>query len=1084
MNLQNCQSYTNVIYKESTGFTHYSKQNQFRGIIAEAFEHLKGLNHLNICKYVNMLRLEGNTYLLFSEGYSLTLSQIFQTQCEEYIKSNFYTIVNQMLFGLQYLHSSGFYHGRFSLDCVSISDEGLAKISGYGTNYFNKIVNYMIKNSYKESKESYEDKEVYKNYIMNPFNNDEKNDFIDYVISSEYLTNLLPYMPPELIFFNGSEPKGHLFWFNVDIWSLGICILFIMSYVVSSSDLYNGSYPNGIDDKNDKIGNCHSEGNKGISKTEGYFEKLKNMFNSYESKSVFVESFFFVTYLLILINKFESQEPISALGLDIVKILNEKFKLFIKENEPLGDIGVVSEIFNKVNNKCGDLDIKEEVEEEIDQDKIGSQSESLVEESLMVSIEILTGREVLRNLISFNKKSTWGNSNCDSFLRDLNYLLTLVNDCLLITNSKRPQVIELITKNNILKMPQRITNDCLVKYSWFTYKEKTEDIESISDFSVPYSVELLKESQLNLSESGFFLSQVGLENVLYYWTLLGNDPGNTIPFEYKNKINVVYEENSSKETNSKQDCKTKVISNLEYFRRYKIGKVFLGELINHVKLANLFPMVIEHQLRPTCVYARQHCFIYQLLRIRRFKRLLNNPVENKRQIFAEAMIDIPPLLRKQIWCNLLDIVYRPSTKECPISSKYKFESMPPDIEQNLNFYNNDLLCSTNNLNQLLSSVEDLKRKIIHQQVPNSIYSFAIPLLLLYHNSKVYATVLNKMFSKYLKEFYSPTGSFVNNYLSEFSTILNFFDPEVSYHLRTIGAYSDSYALPWFMSLFSENTTVDQLYLIWDSILVHPKQYIKFLAVMIVHNIRERILGITDASVAISFISCVVDSLNVPMLMYLTTHMFNTWIEVINPKTLTNKYNMLNNQESLNQSEGTGFKSDSDTFTLDKNTLVFLSGEYPFERCFKLSIDTFSNIFNNCIIIDLRSIESYNLGHIPNSVHVNKVFSALSETDKKIGSISIPIFNTENNTDSDFNGVGGQTQVISSLIGLRNTSKSPWLHINTPESNKVVLAAGDGYDNDNEMLSLQRLIFEFRVQHVCYYRINTEEWPKVFTLSKI
>lgn len=83
---------------------------------------------------------------------------------------------------------------------------------------------------------------------------------------------------------------------------------------------------------------------------------------------------------------------------------------------------------------------------------------------------------------------------------------------------------------------------------------------------------------------------------------------------------------------------------------------------------------------------------------------------------------------------------------------------------------------------------------------------------------------------------------MNNYLSEFSTILNFFDPEIAHHLRSIGAYADSYALPWFMSLFAENTSVEQLYLIWDSLLVQPKLYIKFLAAMIIHNVRERLLG--------------------------------------------------------------------------------------------------------------------------------------------------------------------------------------------------------------------------------------------------
>lgn len=99
-----------------------------------------------------------------------------------------------------------------------------------------------------------------------------------------------------------------------------------------------------------------------------------------------------------------------------------------------------------------------------------------------------------------------------------------------------------------------------------------------------------------------------------------------------------------------------------------------------------------------------------------------------------------------------------------------------------------------------------------------------------------------------------------------------------------------------------------------------------------------------------------------MLMYLTTHMFNTWSEVLNPKGSLNKSSPLN--ELLDQNCNFSSSNDSDAFNLDKNTFIFVSEEYPFERCFKLSMETFSNVFKDCVIIDLRSLESYNMGHIP------------------------------------------------------------------------------------------------------------------------
>ncbi|UVC49509.1 hypothetical protein MACK_003347 [Theileria orientalis] len=1077
-------------------------ENKLHGIITEGFERLKGFNHVNVCNYTNMIRIDGNSYLFVSEGYSLTLNRIFTSTSEQFLKINFANILNQVICGLQYLHSSGFSHGRLTLDCISISDEGLVKIGGYANNYVNNIVNYMFNKIKKddEDEERVEENELRRNYIMNGFGIDDRNEFIECVKNSKYLYNLMFYMPPEVVFYNEKTVKSDLFWFNVDVWSLGICILLITSYIISENEFKVHTQHTHSEDKDCKIGSG--------------FERLKKLFNlEVGENTMVVESYLFVLYLLVLINKMEkNNSQISTIGLNIHKIVTTQFKFLSDENES-ESIKLISKIFEKVKDKVincknnnthsSNSGYEQLVVQKLVKEDMQSDLERVIscDEAISVLIELLSGENVLNNLIELKEKSSSSSVQHKKYFGNLSYLLSIANNCLIIENGQRPSALDLCLRHNILKLSQKNTYNLCdgekdqyiedkesqeqqqqeqeeFNYSWFTYKEKYEYATEVDSFSRHYTVELFKESQTIFSESKFFLSYVGLENILYYWTLMGNEVNNIVPFHIIKRVD------------SEEESRKRKISyrTLEYFKRYRVGKIFLGELITHVKLANLFPMIIEHQLRPSCVYARHQCFIYQLLRIRRFKRLLSNAVENRRQIYVEAMIDIPPLLRSQIWCNLLEVIYRPATKGCPLSTGYDFSPIPPELEKNLNFYNNDLLYSTTNLKKLLSSVKDLKRKIIHQQLPSSIYSFSIPLMLLYHDSSVYNAMLDKIFCKYLKDFYAPTGSFVNNYLSEFSTILNFFDPEISYHLRSIGAYADSYALPWFMSLFSENTTVDQLYMIWDSVLVQPKQYIKFLAVMIIHNIRERLLEITDARIAISFISCVVNSLNVPMLMYLTTHMYMTWFEVLSSKASAQKSSPLN--EWLDQNGNCGkvneVKSDTDGFNLEKNTFIFVSDEYPFERCFRLPIETFSNVFKDCIIIDVRSVESYNMGHIPNSIHINKLLSTLSDADKKTAPISIPIFNEKNTftTNLDFKANSAYNQSIAILNGLRNNTRKPWLQVTTPDSSKIVLVAGDGYEEDNEMGHLRKLVFEYKLQHVCYYRINTEEWPKVLTLSKI
>ncbi|UKJ88215.2 hypothetical protein MACJ_000659 [Theileria orientalis] len=1080
-------------------FESSASENKLHGIVTEGFERLKGLNHVNVCKYTNMIRIDGNSYLFVSEGYSLTLNRIFTSTSEQFLKMNFANIVNQIICGLQYLHSSGFSHGRLTLDCISISDEGLVKIGGYANNYVNSIVNYMYS---KMEKDNDEDEgraggnQLRRNYIMNGFGIDDKNEFIECLKNSNYLYNLMLYMPPEVVFCNEKSVKSSLFWFNVDVWSLGICILLITSYIIWENEFKLHAQNTHSQDKDCKVGSG--------------FQRLKKLFNlPVGENAMVVEPWLFVLYLLVLINKMENNNgQLSTIGLNINKIVTAQFKFLSDENES-ESIKLIGKLFGKVkgevikcqnNNTHNGNSVHEQlVVPTVLNEDAQSDLEKVIssEEAISILVELLTGEDVLNNLIKLKDKSDSSSVQQKKYVGNLNYLLSIANDCLIIENGQRPSAVDLCSRHSILKLSQnnaynlcdrendqdredkeRQEREEEFNYSWFTYKEKYEYATQVDSFSQRYTVESFKESQTIFSESKFFLNYVGLENVLYYWTLLGNEVNNIVPFHIIKKVD-------SEEGSGKRKLSYRT---LEYFKRYRVGKIFLGELITHVKLANLFPMILEHQLRPSCVYARHQCFIYQLLRIRRFKRLLTNAVENRRQIYVEAMIDIPPLLRSQIWCNLLEVIYRPATKGCPLTTGYDFSPVPPELEQNLNFYNNDLLYSTTNLKKLLSSVEDLKMKIIHQQLPSSIYSFAIPLILLYHDSSVYNTMLDRIFRKYLKDFYAPTGSFVNNYLSEFSTILNFFDPEISYHLRSIGAYADSYALPWFMSLFAENTTLDQLYMIWDSVLVQPKQYIKFLAVMIIHNIRERLLEMTDARIAISFISCVVDSLNVPMLMYLTTHMYTTWFEVLSSKASPQKSSPLNEWLDQNGNCGTvnEVKTDTEGFNLERNTFIFLSDEYPFERCFRISIETFSNVFKDCIIIDMRSVESYNMGHIPNSLHINKLLSSLSDTDKRTAPISIPIFNEKNAfaTNLDFKANSAHNQSIGILNGLRNNTRKPWLQVTTAESSKIVLVAGDGYDEENEMGHLRKLVFEYKLQHVCYYRINTEEWPKVLTLSKI
>ncbi|BAM39319.1 uncharacterized protein TOT_010000778 [Theileria orientalis strain Shintoku] len=455
MNLTSCMGITNGVHKKSCGITHHTEplENKLHGIVTEGFEHLKGLDHVNVCKYTNVIRIDGNSYLFVSEGYSLTLNRIFKSASEEFLKINFANIVNQIICGLQYLHSSGFSHGRLTLDCIAISDEGLVKIGGYANNYVNNIVSYMISKMEMEEEEEAKENQHRRNYIMNGFGMDDRNEFIECVKNSNYLYNLMLYMPPEVVFWNEKKVKNGLFWFNVDVWCLGICILLMAFYVIWESEV--------------KLDAQHTHTEEGCKIGSG-FERLKKLFNlGVGENTTVVEAYLFVQYLLVLINKMErNNSQLSTIGLNICKIVTSQFKFSSDENES-ESVKLINKIFEKVkykeiNCKNNKTHVSNNGYEQLVVPKGGNEEkksdvkrEISCEEAISVLIELLTGEDVLRNLIKINEKSEGWSVEHKKYVESLNYLLSVANYCLIIENAQRPSALDLCSRHFMLKLSQK-----------------------------------------------------------------------------------------------------------------------------------------------------------------------------------------------------------------------------------------------------------------------------------------------------------------------------------------------------------------------------------------------------------------------------------------------------------------------------------------------------------------------------------------------------------------------------------------------------------------------------------------------------
>ncbi|KAL7404003.1 hypothetical protein ABVT39_008381 [Epinephelus coioides] len=197
---------------------------------------------------------------------------------------------------------------------------------------------------------------------------------------------------------------------------------------------------------------------------------------------------------------------------------------------------------------------------------------------------------------------------------------------------------------------------------------------------------------------------------------------------------------------------------------------------------------------------------YQLIRIILFDRLLKAYPYKKNLVWKEARVDIPPLVRGLAWAALLGIEgdiqakYESIDKDTPIPTDRQIEVDIPRCHQ---------------YDELLSSPQGhIKfRRVLKAWVvshPDLVYwqgldSLCAPFLYLNFNNEALAyACMSAFIPKYLYNFFLKDNSHViQEYLTVFSQMIAFHDPELSNHLNEIGFIPDLYAIPWFLTMFTQ-----------------------------------------------------------------------------------------------------------------------------------------------------------------------------------------------------------------------------------------------------------------------------------------
>lgn len=436
---------------------------------------------------------------------------------------------------------------------------------------------------------------------------------------------------------------------------------------------------------------------------------------------------------------------------------------------------------------------------------------------------------------------------CFEITRDFpNDVLTLLKKCLTYHPSKRPTPSELL-KDDLFSEVSAL----------YTPFRKPDSLFSSSlrcaDLSIPDDVGTFCKDEEYLSERS-------VDEVYYLWCLAGGDLEKELAskgiIRSKPPIctlsNFILEDGESfgqvRDRSFLLDDTTLTLSLCQLKNRLKdvAGEAFYPLLED--EQSTISPSNSNQELSAAAslpLIIREKDTEYQLNRIILFDRLLKAYPYKKNQIWRESRVDIPPLVRGLTWAALLGVEgdiqakYESIDKDTPIPTDRQIEVDIPRCHQ---------------YDELLSSPEGhgkfrrvLKAWVVsHQDLVywQGLDSLCAPFLYLNFNDEALAyACMSSFIPKYLFNFFLKDNSHViQEYLTVFSQMIAFHDPELSNHLNEIGFIPDLYAIPWFLTMFTHVFPLHKIFHLWDTLLLGNSSFPFCIGVAVLQQLRDRLLA--------------------------------------------------------------------------------------------------------------------------------------------------------------------------------------------------------------------------------------------------
>jgi TBC domain-containing protein kinase-like protein len=249
--------------------------------------------------------------------------------------------------------------------------------------------------------------------------------------------------------------------------------------------------------------------------------------------------------------------------------------------------------------------------------------------------------------------------------------------------------------------------------------------------------------------------------------------------------------------------------------------------------------------------------------------------------------------------------------------------------------------------------------------PNLVYwqgldSLCAPFLYLNFNCEEVAFgCLTNFVNKYAPYFFLKDNSAViHEYLTVFSHLIAFHDPELANHFEKIDFRPDLYAIPWFLTMFAHVFPLQKIFHLWDTLLLGSSAFPLCIGVAILKQLRTILLNsdfnecilLFSELPEINIIKCVSDS-----------------IELFCWTPTSCLYREHSETEAEKNQAGNGFVDEFDMSPIGLEQMRA-------ELCPRISTRDILNLYDvkssKLVLIDVRSTAEFAQGHIFNSRNVS------------------------------------------------------------------------------------------------------------------